>query len=123
QESQAAGGAVVQWTLHRGANQQWKILPVGDGSYYLLNVNSGQALNVAGASMSDGADVIQWPYGGEANSRWLLQPVGAGVRVKAARSNASPAGGAASGKSGGACGLLGLEVLLALGLCRRGSRR
>src|SRR5436190_15159 len=40
--------------------------------YYLKNVNSGLAVNVSGASISNGAPVIQWPYGGSANAIWTF---------------------------------------------------
>ena len=44
------------------------------GIYELVNVSSGMALNVSGASKSDGAPIIQWPYDGSSNSLWSFAP-------------------------------------------------
>ena len=48
------------------------------GYYKLLNHNSGQALDVAGASTANGASVDQWPYSGAANQQWNIVSVGSG---------------------------------------------
>jgi len=51
---------------------------VADGTYRLVNVHSGKALDVAGGSNSDGATVLQWPYTGSSNQRWVLSYQGDG---------------------------------------------
>jgi len=40
----------------------------------ILNRNSGQALNVSGASLTNGAPIIQWPYssGTPYNDDWQI---------------------------------------------------
>jgi len=50
--------------------------PVQNGTYRLMNWNSGKALDVSGASTANGATVIQWTYGGAANQRWTLTSQG-----------------------------------------------
>jgi len=50
--------------------------PVQDGTYKLINWNSGKALDVSGASTANGASVIQWTYGGAANQKWSLTSQG-----------------------------------------------
>jgi rhamnogalacturonan endolyase len=49
-----------------------------NGNYELVNVNSGLALNVSGATTTNGTPIIQWPNPGAANSLWSLQPSGNG---------------------------------------------
>jgi lysophospholipase L1-like esterase len=48
------------------------------GNYKLISRNSGQALDVIGASTANGAGVDQWPYGGNANQQWNIVSVGSG---------------------------------------------
>jgi len=45
----------------------------------LINVASGQALEVYGGSTSNGAKVDQWPYSSGANQQWSVVQVSAGV--------------------------------------------
>src|SRR5205085_452926 len=40
--------------------------------YYLLNVNSGLAVNVSGNALTNGVPIVQWPYSGAANSIWTF---------------------------------------------------
>jgi hypothetical protein len=44
--------------------------------FELIAVHSGQALDVAGASLDAGARVIQWPINGGNNQRWVPGPLG-----------------------------------------------
>jgi alpha-galactosidase len=48
------------------------------GNYKLISRNSGQALDVVGASTANGAAVDQWPYNGNANQQWNIVSVGSG---------------------------------------------
>jgi len=49
------------------------------GAYYrLINVNSGDALDVNGASTASGANVIQWPQNGGNNQQWVITDNGNG---------------------------------------------
>lgn len=49
------------------------------GAYYrLLNLNSGQALDVNGASTVNGAGIIQWPQNGGNNQQWIIADDGGG---------------------------------------------
>ena len=48
------------------------------GNYKLISRNSGQALDVIGASTANGAGVDQWPYNGGANQQWNIVSVGGG---------------------------------------------
>ncbi|MET7697420.1 RICIN domain-containing protein [Streptomyces sp. NPDC005485] len=49
---------------------------VNPSTYYTIkNVNSGQMMDVNGASTADGASVLQWPSTGGANQQWNIVPV------------------------------------------------
>lgn len=49
------------------------------GAYYrFLNINSGQALDVNGASTTSGAGIIQWPQNGGNNQQWIIADNGGG---------------------------------------------
>lgn len=42
--SHVDGEYVIQWPLHGGPNQQWELIPRGNGCYQIENVNSGKYL-------------------------------------------------------------------------------
>ncbi|MEO3406309.1 RICIN domain-containing protein [Mucilaginibacter sp. CAU 1740] len=49
------------------------------GAYYrFLNMNSGQALDVNGASTANSAGIIQWPQNGGNNQQWIITSNGGG---------------------------------------------
>ncbi|MCR8557767.1 RICIN domain-containing protein [Mucilaginibacter sp. BJC16-A38] len=49
------------------------------GAYYrLLNLNSGDAMDVNGSSTLTGASVIQWPQNGGNNQQWIITDNGGG---------------------------------------------
>ncbi|MFF4504208.1 RICIN domain-containing protein [Streptomyces sp. NPDC001401] len=54
------GAAVVQWSRHGGANQQWRFIDSGDGYYRLQNRNSGKVLDDLGWSKTAGSAIVQW---------------------------------------------------------------
>lgn len=85
--SQANGAGAIQWACHGGGNQQWVVVPAGNGFVQLVVQHSGQCLDVTGASHANGARVIQWPCHGGANQRWTQVDVGGGYfRLVAAHS-------------------------------------
>ena len=51
---------------------------MGDGSYEIVNQNSGQLLDVANASTADNATVVQWTDDNGANQHWTLTAAGNG---------------------------------------------
>jgi Ricin-type beta-trefoil lectin domain-like/Phosphatidylinositol-specific phospholipase C, X domain len=52
--------------------------PIADGTYQVVNVNSGKVLDVSGASLADGANILQWTYYGQANQQWIFTGLGGG---------------------------------------------
>lgn len=54
----------------------------GSGSYYkIVNRNSGEVLDISGASTSNGGLAIQWPYSGGANQQWQEVSVNGGYEL------------------------------------------
>ncbi|MDH6118268.1 O-glycosyl hydrolase [Kitasatospora sp. GAS204A] len=49
-----------------------------DGTYQLVNGNSGQLLDAANQGTADGTPVIQWPGDGGSNQQWRLTATGDG---------------------------------------------
>ncbi|MFD7321715.1 RICIN domain-containing protein [Streptomyces sp. NPDC059875] len=78
--STTPGTQLITWTAHGGANQNWRFTQQPDGSYELVNAESGLCADVDGGSTATGARVIQWTCTGGANQRWRVTrlPGGAG---------------------------------------------
>lgn len=63
-----------------GANSSWvniddiSLSDVFNGTYKIINRNSGKALNVPNGSTSNETQLIQWPYGGGNNEKWVITP-------------------------------------------------
>lgn len=53
-------------------NQEWKFTRQTDGSYELVNVQSGLCADVEGGSTAEGAKVIQWACSGGSNQHWTV---------------------------------------------------
>lgn len=66
------GAAVVQWSRHGGANQQWRFIDAGDGYYRLQNRNSGKVLDDLGWSKTAGSALVQWKDLNGANQQFKL---------------------------------------------------
>jgi len=69
------GAAVQQWGCWNGPNQQWQLMPAGDGSFFVTSVNSGMVLDVYGAFTNNGDKIQQWSFLNGANQKWRLQAV------------------------------------------------
>lgn len=64
---------VHQWQcLPDVLSQQWQPRLLNDGSYYIVNRNSGKCLDVAWWGTNDGADVIQANCTYADNQRWWI---------------------------------------------------
>ena len=60
-----------QHTWNENSNQQWKVVPNGDGTFRIQNVANGQMMDVAGAG-GQGAQVLVWGWHGGNNQRWRV---------------------------------------------------
>ncbi|MET8995693.1 RICIN domain-containing protein [Amycolatopsis sp. NPDC004169] len=75
--STAAGAALIQWTSHAAANQQFDFLASTDGYYRIRARHSGLVLQVAGTA--SGADITQQPDTGAATQQWQVTDAGGGA--------------------------------------------
>ncbi|MFE0463023.1 glycoside hydrolase N-terminal domain-containing protein [Kitasatospora sp. NPDC058965] len=82
----AVGTALIQYTGHGSANQQWRFTPAATG-WTVTNVNSGLAMDVSGGSTADDVSIIQWSPTGATNQQWTLADAGNGyVKLVSVRS-------------------------------------
>lgn len=83
-----ANGAKAQlWDCSDGANQKFKVVPVGDGWVNLVAAHSGKCLDVAGNSPFDGAQLQQWDCVGGENQKFRLQDQGGGSYALVAKNS------------------------------------
>ena len=69
------GGKVQQGSCDRTAKyQQWRLFPLGNSYYKVINFNSNKVLEIAGSSTADGANLQQWDDYGGAQQQWKLVP-------------------------------------------------
>ncbi|KAG8931814.1 hypothetical protein FRC03_011340 [Tulasnella sp. 419] len=59
---------------------------VNPGTYYIRNVHTGTALDLAGGASTDGTKVIGYSAGSGNNQKWTLEPGSRGYRLKNAQS-------------------------------------
>ncbi|MHA6758390.1 RICIN domain-containing protein [Streptacidiphilus sp. PAMC 29251] len=77
--STTAGTQLITWTGNGGANQSWQFTQQSDGSYQLVNSQSGLCADVSGGSTAAGAQVIQWTCTGGSNQHWTVSKQAAGT--------------------------------------------
>ena len=95
--STSSYAGIVQEPADGAADQQWQLVPTGDGYYKLDNVGSGLTVNLPGATTAPGTQLIQYPDDSSANSKWKFTPNGSGsysVSVRSDGQNMDLAGGA-----------------------------
>ncbi len=66
------GAAIIQWDMHGGDMQRFRIEPLGDGQFALRAVHSGKVLDVSGWSTDNGAPIQQWDWHGGNNQLWQI---------------------------------------------------
>ncbi|QJR80710.1 cellulase family glycosylhydrolase [Alteromonas pelagimontana] len=67
-----AGGFNLNWINIAASNTSGELQR---GTYYITNIASGKALDVADAATSDGANVQLWDYFYASNQQWLVEPI------------------------------------------------
>lgn len=70
--STADGAGIRSWTCHGGANQRWRIEPLGDGTSRIVNQGSNKLLDVAACGTTDGARIQQFTWWNNACQRWSV---------------------------------------------------
>jgi hypothetical protein len=71
-----SGSSIVQQSADNALDQEWQLVPVGDGSYKVLNRTSHQQLAVP--SSSQGAQLTQKADDNATDSQWRFVPTGSG---------------------------------------------
>jgi hypothetical protein len=77
--STAAGTQLITWTPNGGANQNWQFTQQADGSYQLVNAESGLCADDDGGFTTAGTAVIQWPCTGAGNQHWTVSELADGT--------------------------------------------
>jgi predicted alpha-1,6-mannanase (GH76 family) len=76
------GSIVQQYAYNGGANQQWTVTYLGGGlnggSYKIIGVQSGRALEVAGAGTANGTGIDIYDNTETANQQWMLTATSGG---------------------------------------------
>lgn len=70
--STTAGARTQQMPYSWAAGQQWELIPSGDGYYFIRNAQSGNMLQVAGASTANAASIDQGLSTGTDDQKWQL---------------------------------------------------
>jgi hypothetical protein len=88
-----------------GTNVLWRRAAMADGTWQIINVNTGKCLDVNGASTLDGAVVQQWSCWGGKNQAWSMdnQAVGCFNRSCNQDSDCCSGSSASSGPRGYYC--------------------
>ncbi|MEE4545129.1 RICIN domain-containing protein [Streptomyces sp. V4-01] len=81
--SRTAGDQLITWTANGGANQTWQFTRQADGSYQLVNAESGLCADVSGGSTAAGAQVIQYTCTGGSNQHWNVTRLASGAATVA----------------------------------------
>ncbi len=83
--STADGAQLVARAADGAADQQWQLVPTGDGAYRVRNVNSGKLVTVPGSTTTAGTQLVQNRDDGKSDSRWTLDANGDGSYALASR--------------------------------------
>ena len=66
------GAPIIQWDMHGGDMQRFRVESLGGGQFALRAVHSGKVLDVANGSPDNGAPIIQWDWHGGNNQQWQI---------------------------------------------------
>ena len=78
------GANIIQWTCVGDTNQQWLIIPIGDGYYKFIARHSNKVLALASGSLVNGLPVVQMTDNGTASMQWqIVDLTGGYIRIMA----------------------------------------
>lgn len=63
-------------------NQHWEIKSAGGGYYYIIDVSSQKAIEVAGGKADNGTPIQLWDFHGGPNQKWKLEDTGGGTEFR-----------------------------------------
>lgn len=85
--STLTGAKVIQWPCIGDPNQQWQIIPIGDGYFKFIARHSGKVLAVQSGSLANGAPIVQSTEAGTAPQQWQIVDLAGGyIRIMARQS-------------------------------------
>ena len=76
--STADNGGLVRAAANGATDQQWQLVPTGDGYFKLDNVKSGRLANIPGPTTVSGTRLIQYHDDFHNNAQWKVTPTGNG---------------------------------------------
>jgi hypothetical protein len=76
--STSSGAAVLQYTCHSGANQQWNFEQSGGGYWRLKAAHSGMCMDLASQSTAYGVGIVQAKCSGATSQQWASEDMGSG---------------------------------------------
>ena len=83
--SMVNGGNVQVYGSNNTGAQKWKLTRNSDGSYTIVNANSGKALDLTSGNTANGTNVQQYTSNGSAAQRWFIEYVDGGYRIASAK--------------------------------------
>lgn len=72
------GSGIIQYPMHGGTNQQWKLLSGANGTYIIQSVGSGRVIDVDACRKEDGTKVQIWDKHGGGNQQFTFTPLAGG---------------------------------------------
>jgi hypothetical protein len=69
------GTQLVQYSIHGGVNQQWKVTDADPGYYYIASVGTSKELDNLG-STSNNAPIVEWDHDGSNDQQWDIVDLG-----------------------------------------------
>ncbi|MFD0704705.1 RICIN domain-containing protein [Alloscardovia venturai] len=82
-----SGTQMQVYTYNNSAAQQFKFTRQSDGSYTIVNANSGKAIDVSSADAKNNAKLQQWDSNGSTAQRWFIRESGEGYILQSALGN------------------------------------
>jgi len=77
-KSTADGAKLILFAKNNGINQDFAVIPNGQGYFSIISRLSGKSIDVVAESKDDGAEVIQYKAHGRDNQLWKLEDAGNG---------------------------------------------
>ena len=72
-------GKTYQWSNFANGVSGTVTPSLANGTYKLINRNSGLALDANGAQTTNGTQIIQWTYNAGSNQKWTLTSLGGSI--------------------------------------------
>ncbi|KJY24043.1 hypothetical protein VR44_36485 [Streptomyces katrae] len=70
----ARGTDLIQWQCNKNGDQQWAMVPVGDGSgaVRVTNLKAQKCLGIQGGGANDGVKAIIWDCNDNNDQHWYM---------------------------------------------------